>query len=143
MNNKNINYSNKLFLIEMVNEISLGEKDDSELADMALEKIMNSLNIEDFYNISFFDDNKIIINLSKLKADTVTNILSEYLIETTTKEINIKYINKYLTNINDYKTEEIINRYRKSNTSIDDVLDKICVQGIESLDDIDLEILNN
>mgnify|MGYP006366253023 CR=1 FL=1 len=61
--------------------------------------------------------------------------------ETIKQEIDIEYINEHLINIDDYETQAIIGKYRKSNTSIDDVLDKINNQGIETLDVIDLEIL--
>lgn len=133
---------NKLFLIEIIDEVSLGDKEDEKLAEMLLEQVMeSSFNEEDFDNISFCSDTSMLIYLPEDKVNIFNDILSQYCIETIKQEIDIEYINEHLINIDDYETQAIIGKYRKSNTSIDDVLDKINNQGIETLDVIDLEIL--
>ena len=133
---------NKLFLIEIIDEVSLGDKEDEKLAEMVLEQVMeSSFNEEDFDNISFCSDTSMLIYLPEDKVNIFNDILSQYCIETIKQEIDIEYINEHLINIDDYETQVIIGKYRKSNTSIDDVLDKINNQGIETLDVIDLEIL--
>lgn len=133
---------NKLFLIEIIDEVSLGDKEDEKLAEMVLEQVMeSSFNEEDFDNISFCSDTSMLIYLPEDKVNIFNDILSQCCIETIKQEIDIEYINEHLINIDDYETQAIIGKYRKSNTSIDDVLDKINNQGIETLDVIDLEIL--
>lgn len=106
----------------------------------------NILDIEDGKYIGFTEDNKIFVRLLDYKFTNFCNLLYKYNIDFDFCDVTDSVIKgdiqkKYpvVENLTPYLFED----FRYDNTSIDNILDKINERGIESIDEIDKNILKN
>ncbi len=136
--------SNKLFKIEFTKYIDLPE--DDEFKHPLYNDITNCLDDDDDKLMGFANNNDIFINLSDSKVNEICNIFRKYgfefkLLDVTDKAI-IGDLQKEFPEVEEL-TPGLFTSFRIDNTSIDQVLDKICYNGINSLDEIDKLILKS
>ena len=140
---------------EDVNYVGREEYDNS-LVDDVFEKLMDEIPVNDFidHNVCFLRSS-IYIRDDGRKAKRIFNLLNQYshmVMEEVSHDIIME--NSYLEDndlldkdeewksYNEYPIE-MFRKYRIDVTSTDDVLDKIIEKGIDYLDDIDKDILEN
>jgi hypothetical protein len=137
--------SNKVFKIEFTKQIDLPEDDDN-FTHPFYNDLSNCLDEGDDKFIGFTENDDMFINLSESRVNIITNLLRKYnaefsIIDVTDKVISGE-IQKAYPEVEEL-TPNIFTDFRIDNTSIDQVLDKICYKGIDSLDDIDKLILKS
>lgn len=100
---------------------------------------------EDLEFVGVSDDDNIFLRLFDYKINKIVNLLKNYFIielfDVTKSVINGDIQKKYPEI--DFLTPEFLNVFRIDNTSKNDILDKISLNGLSSLDELDKTILNN
>jgi hypothetical protein len=136
--------SNKVFKIEFSKYIDLPEND--EFKHPFYKDFTNCLDDGDDKLIGFANNNDIFLNLFESKVNIISNVFRKYGFEFKVVDVTDKVINGYLQK--DFPEVEefspnLFNSFRINNTSIDQILDKISYNGINSLDNIDKLILKS
>lgn len=103
------------------------------------EELCLILNSDDLNYIEVCDDDNIFLNLLDYKVDEIVNLFEKYF-KVVKEDITNNIIKGKLYPNIDYN---LFKKFRIENTSIDDILDKICEKGMISLDVIDMIILKS
>jgi hypothetical protein len=138
---------NKLYLIKTLS-VKDGKKELSkETQEIILERITKVLDANDDKDIlieEFENKEFMFFRLSHMKIMRICSIIDPYInykLEEVSKKVILGNINEYDFVIKNSEFKNFFESFRLDNTSIDDVLDKITVKGINSLDEIDKIIL--
>lgn len=132
----------RIYLLKFTSKPNIGD----DLDHPVYKELSSLLDTEDQKYIGFNEKEDMFIRLLDYKVDKVCDILNKngfvFIKNDITEEVirgeaQIKYpeVNKL--------TPQLFENFRLENTSIDNILDKINLKGIKSLDKIDLLILSN
>lgn len=137
--------SNKVFKIEFSKQIDLPEND-YNFEHPFYNDLSNCLDEGDDKFIGFTDNDDMFINLSESRVNIISNILKKYNAEFSIIDVTDKVISGNIQK--EYPEVEelspnLFTNFRLENTSINQVLDKISSNGIDSLDEIDKLILKS
>jgi len=115
--------------------------------DLTLEEIHEIINIDNT-EVILEDSEDVTIGLFSDKTITfIKDLFDKYNVEYTVEDITNRYIrtsslfDKFLKDYSEHKDEIIENIIQT--TTVNDILDKINVFGVESLNELDKEILKN
>ena len=133
---------NQIFLIKTLNEPeeSQSEKMILDVINCFEEGDENNYVIEDVNGLDY-----IFLRMSEYKVEKICKVLDKY-IDYTIEEITNQIVSgeeadlKSIISNPDFKP--FFDSFRIESTQVDDVLDKILSKGIDSLDDIDRQILS-
>ena len=131
---------NKIYQIKLLDKDLL----DNEVIDAFLFEVALTIDSEDSNYMGFSNDDDIFIRLEEYKCDKIVDVLSKYFIFTI-EDVSDKALSGELKKIYpevDKLTPKLFKNFRKENTTVDYILDKINEKGFESLDKTDLKILN-
>jgi hypothetical protein len=131
---------NKIYQIKLLDKDLL----DNEVIEAFLFEVALTIDSEDSNYMGFSNEDDIFIRLDEYKCDKIVNVLSKYFIFTI-EDVSDKALSGELKKLYpevDKLTPKLFKNFRKENTTVDYILDKINEKGFESLDKIDLKILN-
>jgi hypothetical protein len=131
---------NKIYQIKLLDKDLL----DNEVIDAFLFEFALTIDSEESNYMGFSNDDDIFIRLEEYKCDKIVNILSKYfifIIEDVSDKALSGELKKNYPEV-DKLTPKLFKNFRKENTTVDYILDKINKKGFESLDKIDIKILN-
>jgi len=131
---------NKIYQIKLLDKNLL----DNEVIEAFLFEVALTIDSEDSNYMGFSNEDDIFIRLDEYKCDKIVNVLSKYFIFTI-EDVSDKALSGELGKLYpevDKLTPKLFKNFRKENTTVDYILDKINEKGFESLDKIDLKILN-
>lgn len=134
--------SNKVYQISFIKQVDTGDANDfthpiySELTEI-IEKDEQNL-------FGFTNSEDLIARVFDFKLKEICNLLQkhgfEFLVEDVSNQVLSGEFQKKYPEVQ-ILTPNIFNNFRLDCSSIDDILDKINEKGIDSLDDIDRQIL--
>jgi hypothetical protein len=128
--------ANKIYQLKLVNTNYENNEDYSHPVFDELSLLIDS---DDLNYIEVNDNDDIFLNLLDYKVNVIVSLFEKYF-KVIKEDITNNIINGTIYPNVDYV---MFNRFRMLNTSIDDILDKICENGIECLDRIDKMILKS
>lgn len=135
--------ASKIYKISITSEI---DEDNDDFNHPIYEDFTKILDLDENKYIGFADSKTIFTRLLDYKFKLFCGILSKYGIEFDIEDVTSSVIKgdiqKQYPDV-EKLTPHIFEDFRYDNTSIDDVLDKINEKGINSIDDIDKNILKN
>lgn len=129
--------ANKIYLIKF-NDIA-----DSDLTHPVFKEISTVLSDKDLEYVGVSNNDDIFVRLYDYKVDKIVNILKKYFVFDVidvTELVKSGVIQRDYPEV-EFLTPKLFRNFRLENTSKDEVLDKICCGGIESLDKLDKKIL--
>jgi hypothetical protein len=137
--------SNKIYFIKVIKEIDGmgGIENDSDFSHHFYTELLDVIDVEEVKYIGFSDSEDFFVRFEGLKFNKVLSVLKKHF-ELTATDVTDKVISGEIQKLYpevESLTPELFTDFRLDNTSTDDVLDKINFTGIESLDEIDKEIL--
>ncbi len=131
---------NKIYQIKLLDKDNLS----NEVIDSFLFEVALTIDSEDADYMGFSNDDDIFVRLNEYKIDKIVNVLSKYF-SFTIEDVSDKALSGELKKLYpevDKLTPKLFKKFRKDNTTIDHILDKISEKGMQSLDKTDLKILN-
>lgn len=131
---------NKIYQIKLLDKDNLS----NEVIDSFLFEVALTIDSEDADYMGFSNDDDIFVRLNEYKIDKIVNVLSKYF-SFTIEDVSDKVLSGELKKLYpevDKLTPKLFKKFRKDNTTIDHILDKINEKGVQSLDKTDLKILN-
>lgn len=134
---------NKIYFLKIISETIKEFDMDSVDNHPIYEELSDCLEPGDSDYLGFTNDDDIFVRLSDYKVDKITAVLSKYF-EFTKTDVTDKIISgsveKEYPEVKQI-SPKLFKDFRLDNTSVDDILDKIIENGIDSLDKIDKDIL--
>jgi len=131
---------NKIYQIKLLDKDNLS----NEVIDSFLFEVALTIDSEDANYMGFSNDDDIFVRLNEYKIDKIVNVLSKYF-SFTIEDVSDKALSGELKKLYpevDKLTPKLFKKFRKDNTTIDHILDKINEKGMQSHDKTDLKILN-
>lgn len=134
---------NKIYQITIVEDVENINSDDNDFTHPFFEEITLSLNENDANYIGFSDNDEMFVRLDTIKMKRVVDIMKKYFV-IDIKDVSDKVISGELQKLYpevESLTPKLFKKFRLDNETVDDVLDKINENGIDSLDKVDKKIL--
>lgn len=134
---------NKIYQITIVEDVENINSDDNDFTHPFFEEITLSLNENDANYIGFSDNDEMFVRLDTIKMKRVVDIMKKYFV-IDIKDVSDKVISGELQKLYpevESLTPKLFKKFRLDNETVDDVLDKINENGINSLDKVDKKIL--
>lgn len=134
---------NKIYQITIVEDVENINSDDNDFSHPFFEEITLSLNENDANYIGFSDNDEMFVRLDTIKMKRVVDIMKKYFV-IDIKDVSDKVISGELQKLYpevESLTPKLFKKFRLDNETVDDVLDKINENGINSLDKVDKRIL--
>ena len=134
---------NKIYKITIVEDVENINSDDNDFTHPFFEEITLSLNENDANYIGFSDNDEMFVRLDTIKMKRVVDIMKKYFV-IDIKDVSDKVISGELQKLYpevESLTPKLFKKFRLDNETVDDVLDKINENGINSLDKVDKKIL--
>lgn len=134
---------NKIYKITIVEDVENINSDDNDFTHPFFEEITLSLNENDANYIGFSDNDEMFVRLDTIKMKRVVDIMKKYFV-IDIKDVSDKVISGELQKLYpevESLTPKLFKKFRLDNETVDDVLDKINENGIDSLDKVDKKIL--
>jgi hypothetical protein len=133
--------SNSIYFVRFTKSSDIEDDDHPIYQDLS-----NALDKEDGKYLGFTDSEDLFIRLVYFKVQKVLDIFTKYGFEFEVSDVTSKVISGVIQKKYpevEKLTPHMFDNFRIENTSIDDVLDKILENGINSIDSIDKAILGS
>lgn len=131
----------KIYLLKIADDLPL--YDGGSKVHSFYNELTDCLELEDQYNIGFTDNDFIFIRLNNYKFKQVEEVFKKYFIFIKTdvsKQVISGEMDKLYPEVDEI-TPKFFEKFRIDYTTVNDILDKISKNGIESLDYLDRQIL--